>query len=247
MEIFQALADWLMWLVDFVLHIDAHLGSLVERYGWQTYLIVFVIVFWETGVVIWPFLPGDSLLFAAGAIAARPDSPLGIVQLFVLISLAAFLGDTCNYWIGRKIGPKVLNRDGRFLKRKYLDKTRDFYDRYGVSTIVLARFVPIVRTFAPFVAGVGRMRYPRFMTFNLVGGVGWTAIFLAAGFFFGGLAYVQKNFTMVIMAIIVISVMPMVVEYMRVRARSARARSAKSAKSGEAQAAESSAPAEPPA
>ncbi|MDR2455022.1 MAG: DedA family protein [Deltaproteobacteria bacterium] len=243
MEIFQALADWLMWLVDFVLHIDIHLGSLVERYGWQTYLILFVIVFWETGVVIWPFLPGDSLLFAAGAIAHRPDSPLGIIQLFLLISLAAFLGDTCNYWIGRKIGPKVLSRDGRFLKRKYLDKTRDFYDRYGVSTIVLARFVPIVRTFAPFVAGVGRMRYPRFMTFNLVGGVGWTAIFLSAGYFFGGLAYVQKNFTMVIMAIIVISVMPMVVEYMRARARSAR-----SAKSAKVPAAESSAaaPAEPP-
>ena len=193
MEILQNLLDGLMWLLDFIMRIDVHLSSIVERYGWQTYLILFVIVFWETGVVIWPFLPGDSLLFAAGAIAHRPESPLGLAQLFLLISLAAFLGDTCNYWIGRKIGPKVLNRDGRFLKRKYLDKTRDFYDRYGVSTIVLARFVPIVRTFAPFVAGVGRMRYLRFMTFNLIGGVGWVAIFLTAGYFFGGLESVRKN------------------------------------------------------
>jgi membrane-associated protein len=222
MEFLQPVLDWFAWLFDFLLHVDVHLDELVDRHGWQTYLILFVIVFWETGVVIWPFLPGDSLLFAAGAIAHRPGSPLSPWPLFGLISAAAFLGDTCNYWIGRKIGPKVLNRDGRFLKRKYLDKTRDFYDRYGVSTIIIARFVPIVRTFAPFVAGVGRMRYPRFMLFNLVGGVAWTAAFITAGYFFGGLPAVRENFTMVIMAIIVISVLPMVVEYLRIRAGRAR-------------------------
>jgi membrane-associated protein len=223
MELLSQFADWVMWLVDFVMHIDVHLDAMVARYGWQTYLILFVIVFWETGVVIWPFLPGDSLLFAAGAISSRPGSPLSPFALFAIIGTAAFLGDTVNYWIGRKIGPKVLNRDGRFLKRKYLDKTRDFYDRYGVSTIIIARFVPIVRTFAPFVAGVGQMRYLRFMTFNLVGGLAWTIIFLSAGYFFGSLPAVKKNFTLVIMAIIVLSILPMVVEYLKIRGAQKRA------------------------
>jgi membrane-associated protein len=144
---------------------------------------------------------------------------LSPLALFGILASAAFLGDTANYWIGRKIGPKVLNRDGRFLKRKYLDKTRDFYERYGASTIIIARFVPIVRTFAPFVAGIGQMRYLRFMAFNLAGGVAWTSIFLSAGYFFGGLPAVRENFTLVIMAIIVISVLPMVVEYLKARSR----------------------------
>jgi membrane-associated protein len=215
MDILYTLWDSILWLFNFIMHIDVHLDGLVNKYGWQTYFILFIIVFWETGVVIWPFLPGDSLLFAAGAISHRVDSPLNPVTLFLIISLAAFLGDTCNYWIGHFLGPKVLKRDGRFLKKKYLEKTRNFYDRYGASTIILARFVPIVRTFAPFVAGVGQMKYRRFIIFNITGGVAWTLIFICAGYFFGGLAIVQKNFTMVIMAIIVISILPMAIEYLR--------------------------------
>ncbi|MDR1109847.1 MAG: DedA family protein [Deltaproteobacteria bacterium] len=223
MEAASFLSNGLFWLVDFLLHIDVHLNELVADYGWQTYLILFLIVFWETGVVICPFLPGDSLLFAAGAISHQAASPLSPLTLFLVIASAAFLGDTVNYWVGRFLGPKVLGRDGRFLKRRYLDKTRDFYDRYGVSTIVLARFVPIVRTFAPFVAGVGQMVYPRFMLFNLVGGVSWSALFLAAGYFFGSLPVVRDNFTLVILAIVLISVLPMVVEYLRAARRKAKA------------------------
>jgi membrane-associated protein len=222
MEFFSVLLDGLGSLIDFVLHIDVHLDALVSRYGWQTYLILFAIVFWETGVVVCPFLPGDSLLFAAGAIAARAQSPLSPVFLFLALAAAAFLGDTVNYWVGRFLGPRALSRDGRILKRKYLDKTRDFYDKYGVTTIILARFVPIVRTFAPFVAGVGKMVYPRFMFYNLMGGMAWTAIFIAAGYFFGALPVVRKNFTMVILAIIVLSVLPMAVEYLKARRRSSR-------------------------
>jgi membrane-associated protein len=211
------------FLIDFILHIDVHLDSLVASYGWQTYLILFLIVFWETGVVICPFLPGDSLLFAAGAISARTDSPLSLPVLYLVIVTAAFLGDTVNYWVGRYIGPKALNRDGKFLKRKYLDKTRNFYDKYGAKTIILARFVPIVRTFAPFVAGVGQMVYPKFLAYNLIGGVAWTGIFVTAGHLFGAMPLVRKNFTMVIMAIIVLSVLPMVVEYLKARAKNKKA------------------------
>ncbi|MDR1577526.1 MAG: DedA family protein [Deltaproteobacteria bacterium] len=217
MEAFEWLGQGLGDLIDFILHIDVHLDNLVDKFGWRTYLILFAIVFWETGVVICPFLPGDSLLFAAGAIAARDGSPLSPWTLLVVIIVAAFLGDTFNYWIGRIIGPKALNRDGRFLKRKYLDKTRDFYEKYGISTIIIARFVPIVRTFAPFVAGVGAMRYPRFLLFNFIGGASWALIFIWAGYFFGGLPVVRKNFTMVIMAIIVLSILPMIIEWLRHR------------------------------
>ncbi|MDR1677480.1 MAG: DedA family protein [Deltaproteobacteria bacterium] len=215
MEFFSFIFDAIYGLIDFILHIDVYLNDLVAKYGWQTYLIIFTIIFWETGVVICPFLPGDSLLFAAGAISHQEASPLSPWTLFIVIASAAFLGDTVNYWIGRYIGPKALNRDGRFLKRKYLDKTRNFFDRYGVSTIILARFVPIVRTFAPFVAGVGQMVYPRFMFYNLIGGIAWSAIFLTAGYFFGSLAVVKENFTLVILAIVVISVLPMVIEYLK--------------------------------
>ncbi|MDR2405228.1 MAG: DedA family protein [Deltaproteobacteria bacterium] len=211
------LSQGILALIDFILHIDEHLDNLVDQYGWQTQLILFLIVFWETGVVICPFLPGDSLLFAAGAIAARDSSPLNIGLLLVLIATAAFLGDTLNYWVGRYLGPKVLNRDGRFLKKKYLDKTRDFYDKYGAKTIVLARFVPIVRTFAPFVAGVGSMRYRKFLFYNLTGGILWSVLLTGAGYLFGGLPLVKDNFTMVILAIIFISILPMIVEYVKMR------------------------------
>jgi membrane-associated protein len=216
-QLLAALPGGLGGLVDFILHIDVHLDRLVAEYGWQTYLILFGIVFWETGVVVMPFLPGDSLLFAAGAIAGRESAPLSVWGLFCVIGLAAFLGDTANYWIGRWLGPKALDRDGRFLKRKYLDRTRSFYERHGAKTIVLARFVPIVRTFAPFVAGVGAMRYRRFIFYNVTGGLAWTLVFVGAGFFFGSLPLIRRNFTLVILAIVAISVLPMVVEFIRAR------------------------------
>jgi membrane-associated protein len=193
------------------------LTSLVGRYGWQTYLILFVIIFWETGVVIWPFLPGDSLLFAAGSIAALPGAPLSLGLLFGLLSAAAILGDTVNYWLGRRFGPLAFSRDGRFLKKKYLIKTQAFYERYGARTIVLARFVPIVRTFAPFVAGLGRMRYSRFVLFNVAGGLLWNFLLLGAGYFFGSREVVKNNFSLVILGIIVVSCLPMVGEFLRVK------------------------------
>jgi membrane-associated protein len=200
---------------DLILHLDLHLTELVSRYGWQTHFILFVIIFWETGVVIWPFLPGDSLLFAAGSIAALPHSPLNVGLLFLLLSSAAILGDTVNYWIGHWVGPKAFQGDGRFLKKKYLDQTQAFYDKYGAQTIVIARFVPIVRTFAPFVAGIGRMNYRRFIFFNVAGAILWNFLLLGAGYLFGGLEVVKNNFSLVILVIIFLSCLPMVVEYLK--------------------------------
>jgi membrane-associated protein len=216
-QLLAALPGGLGSLADFIMHIDVRMDALVARYGWQVYLILFAIVFWETGVVVMPFLPGDSLLFASGAIAGREAAPLSVWLLFAVIGTAAFLGDTVNYWIGRWLGPRALDRDGRFLKRKYLDRTRAFYERHGAKTIVLARFVPIVRTFAPFVAGVGAMRYRRFLLYNLTGGLAWTFIFVGAGYFFGTLPLIRRNFTLVILAIVVLSVLPMAVEFVRAR------------------------------
>jgi membrane-associated protein len=209
------LTDLARWGIDFILHLDIHLTTLVNTYGWQTHLILFVVIFWETGVVIWPFLPGDSLLFAAGSIAALPSSPLNIGILFILLSSAAIIGDTVNYWIGHWFGPKAFNRDGRFLKKKYLDQTRAFYDKYGAQTIVIARFVPIVRTFAPFVAGIGRMPYRRFIFFNVAGAILWNFLLLGAGYLFGGLEVVKNNFSLVILVIIFISCLPMAVEFIK--------------------------------
>lgn len=218
-ETFGALAEYISVFIDFILHIDLHLTEIVGEYGWQTYLILFIIVFWETGVVIWPFLPGDSLLFAAGSIAALPNSPLNPMLLFFLLSTAAIAGDTANYWIGHFIGPKAFKSDGRFLKKKYLDKTSEFYDKYGVRTIIIARFVPIVRTFAPFVAGIGKMHYQRFLTYNVVGALLWNFLFIGAGYFFGNLDIVKNNFSLVILAIIVLSCLPIAIEYIMARKR----------------------------
>jgi len=201
-------------LAEIFLHLDRSLGGVIERFGSVTYAILFTIIFCETGLVVTPFLPGDSLLFAAGSFAAigKLDFPF----LILLLSLAAFLGDTVNYWIGRKVGPKVFTRDDvRFLNKKHLERTRRFYERHGGKTIIIARFVPIIRTFAPFVAGIGEMGYIRFITYNIVGGVGWVCICLAAGYFFGGLPFVKQNFSLVILAIILISVMPAVIEFLR--------------------------------
>lgn len=205
-------------LVDLFLHLDKHLNDIISQYGSWTYLILFLIVFCETGLVVTPFLPGDSLLFAAGAFAALGS--LNVFWLFVLLSIAAIAGDTVNYWLGHWVGPKVFHRENvRFLNRKHLERTHAFYERYGGKTIIIARFVPIVRTFAPFVAGIGSMSYWRFIAYNVIGGVAWVAICVFAGYYFGNLEIVKKNFSLVIIAIVLISVLPMLVEYIRYRVR----------------------------
>ena len=208
-------------LIDLFIHLDRHLHEIIQNYGIWTHAILFFIIFAETGLVVLPFLPGDSLLFAAGAFAARGS--LDVFVLFLSLSTAAVLGDTANYWIGHFIGPRVFH-DGkvRWLKREYLDRTHAFYERYGGRTIIIARFVPIVRTFAPFVAGVGSMSYWRFMSYNVFGGVGWIAFFVFGGYLFGNIPSVKNNFMLVIVAIIVISVIPGIVEYVRHRLRRRR-------------------------
>jgi membrane-associated protein len=208
--------DLLRLVVDWVLHLDTHLDALIQGYGVWTYLILFVIIFCETGLVATPFLPGDSLLFAVGTFAARGS--LDLTAVLLLLALAAVLGDTANYWIGFAVGPKVFHQEGvRFLNKKYLDRTHEFYERHGGKTIIIARFVPIIRTFAPFVAGIGRMSYGRFIAYNVFGGVGWVALLLLGGYFFGNIPLVRRNFSIVIMAIIVISILPGVVEFLRQR------------------------------
>lgn len=203
--------------IDFILHLDQHLNDIIQTYGLWTYLLLFAIVFMETGLVVTPFLPGDSLLFAAGTFAALGS--LNVWILWGLLFIAAVLGDTVNYWIGNKIGPKAFEQDFRFLKKEYLEKTQDFYEKHGGKTIILARFVPIVRTFAPFVAGVGTMHYGRFLSFNVIGAFLWTGIFIWLGYFFGNIPFVKRNFELVIVVIILISVVPMAIEYVRSKAR----------------------------
>lgn len=203
-------------LIDLFLHLDRHLNNLVQEYGPWTYLILFVVIFCETGLVITPFLPGDSLLFAIGAFAAQGSLNIGL--LFVLLSVAAILGDTVNYWIGYRVGPKVFTKENvRFLNKKHLERTHQFYERHGGKTIIIARFIPIVRTFAPFVAGIGKMSYWRFVAYNVFGGILWIAAALFSGYFFGNIPFVKDNFTLVILAIIVISVLPALIEYLRHR------------------------------
>lgn len=208
----------IQFLIDFVLHLDEHLSIIIQNFGVWTYLLLFLIIFLETGVVITPFLPGDSLLFAAGAFAAL--GALNIWVLFALLSLAAILGDTVNYWIGHYIGPRAFSGNIRFLKREYLDRTHAFYEKHGGKTIILARFIPIIRTFAPFVAGIGAMTYDKFIVYNVSGAILWVGLFLFGGYFFGNLPFVKDNFTVVILAIIGISVLPGVVEFLRERSRS---------------------------
>ena len=207
-------------LIDFILHMEKYLPDLVQQFGALTYILLFVIIFIETGLVVTPFLPGDSLLFAAGAIAALPHGGLNVILLYVTVAVAAILGDTVNYWIGHYIGPRAFSGNIRFLKKEYLDRTQAFYEKHGGKTIFLARFVPIVRTFAPFVAGVGKMRYGYFISYNIFGGILWTALFIFAGYFFGNLEFIQKNFSFVVIAIIIISVLPMVYEYLKSRRES---------------------------
>ena len=207
--------DLLPRLIDLFLHLDQHLGQLISQYGIWTHLILFLIVFCETGLVITPFLPGDSLLFAAGTFAALGALDLWLVMLLLIV--AAIVGDTVNYWIGAYIGPRAFKGDIRFLRKEYLDRTHAFYEKHGGKTIIMARFVPIIRTFAPFVAGVGAMSYPKFITYNVVGAVLWVGLFVLGGYFFGNMPVVRENFTLVILAIIAISVLPIVVEALRAR------------------------------
>ena len=211
--------DLLKQFADLFLHLDQHLSQVIAAYGGWTYLILFVIVFCETGLVVTPFLPGDSLLFAGGTFAAL--GALDVRLMILLLVAAAVLGDTVNYWVGAAVGPRAFSGELRFLKQAHLDRTRAFYARHGGKTIILARFVPIVRTFAPFVAGVGTMTYPRFLLYNVVGAVLWVGLLVPAGFFFGNIPVVRENFTLVILAIVALSVMPIAVEAVRGRRRTA--------------------------
>jgi membrane-associated protein len=213
--------DFISKMIDLFLHIDEYLGQIITQYGTATYVLLFLVIFIETGLVVFPFLPGDSLLFAAGTFAspalaaAGEKPPLNIVVLIVILCSAAILGDTTNYWIGHKIGPRAFSGSVRFLKKEHLDRTHAFFEKYGGKTIVLARFVPIVRTFAPFVAGVGEMSYGRFISYNVIGGISWVLLFTLAGYFFGNLPFVQDHFELVVVAIVLISVVPMLYEYIK--------------------------------
>jgi membrane-associated protein len=202
------MADLFHFFVDFILHIDRHLVEIVTDYQYWTYAILFLIIFCETGLVVTPLLPGDSLLFAAGAVAAMEGNPLNIYTLVLLLLLAAFIGDNTNYSIGRYLGTKVYEKDYRLIKRKYLDDTHAFYEKHGGKTLIIARFMPIVRTFAPFVAGIGTMTYRRFLMFCIAGNILWVNLFSLAGYFFGNIPTVKENFSLVVFAIIFVSFIP---------------------------------------
>jgi len=205
--------------IEILLHLDKHLDVIIRNYGMWTYAIFFFIIFLETGLVVTPFLPGDSLLFAIGSFAALGS--LDVRWLVVSLSIAAIAGDTVNYWIGNLAGPKVFSKEkSRFLNKEYLCRTHRFYEKYGGKTIVLARFIPIIRTFAPFVAGIGSMTYSRFIVYNIMGGIAWVVIFVFGGYFFGNIPFVKKNFSLVIFVIIFISILPGIIEFMRSRKRS---------------------------
>jgi membrane-associated protein len=218
------MADLFFNLIDVFLHLDRHLTGLLNYFGNWTYLVVFLIIFCETGLVVTPILPGDSLLFGLGAFAANPylKGPLALELLFITLSLAAIAGDSVNYTIGRYVGPKVFYRENsRFFNKAYLEKTRRFYEKHGGKTIIIARFVPIIRTFAPFVAGIGSMSYGKFISYNVIGGILWISLFIFGGYFFGNIPFVKNNFTLVIISIIIVSILPGVIEYFRQQHRTA--------------------------
>ena len=203
-------------ILDIALHLDNYLSAIIQQYGLWTYAILFAVIFIETGFVVMPFLPGDSLLFAAGAFAALGALKVG--WLIAILAVAAIIGDTVNYWIGHFLGPKVFSREkARFFKKEHLDRTHAFFEKYGGKTIIIARFVPIVRSFAPLVAGIGRMSYGKFIAYNVIGGVGWVVLLTGAGYFFGNIPLVRKNFSLAILAIIALSTVPIVTEFLRHR------------------------------
>ena len=205
--------EFAAWLIDFILHIDAHLFELVEQYGLWIYGILFVIVFCETGLVVTPFLPGDSLLFASGVVAGA--GLMGYTEVMLVLLVAGILGDAVNYCIGRHVGPPIFARDSRFIKKEHLLKAHNFYERHGGKAIVLARFIPIVRTFAPFVAGIALMHPPTFFFYNVTGCILWVGSLVSAGYFLGNLPWVQQNFSLIVYAIILVSVLPIVIEFAR--------------------------------
>ena len=210
--------EWIQTAIDLFLHLDRHLADLTQALGPYVYFLLFAIVFCETGLVVTPFLPGDSLLFAIGALASIPDSGLNLWLISALLIAAAVLGDAVNYTVGAYIGPRIFSHEGsRWFNKQHLMRTHEFYEKYGGKTIILARFVPIIRTFAPFVAGVGEMTYARFALYNVTGGIAWVLAFLMAGYWFGQLPVVKQYFHLVIVAIIVISVIPVIVELVKAR------------------------------
>ncbi|MEG7329988.1 DedA family protein [Serratia marcescens] len=215
--------DIIKFIIDFILHIDVHLAELVAQYGMWVYAILFLILFCETGLVVTPFLPGDSLLFVAGALAALPTNDLNVHTMVALMVVAAILGDAVNYTIGRLFGEKLFsNPNSKILRRSYLDKTHQFYEKHGGKTIILARFVPIVRTFAPFVAGMGHMSYRHFAAYNVIGALVWVLLFTYAGYLFGDLPVVQENLKLLIVGIIIVSILPGVIEIWRHKRAAAR-------------------------
>jgi membrane-associated protein len=205
--------DWILKVIDFILHVDTYLNDIIIHYGAWTYGLLFFVIFMETGFVVTPFLPGDSLIFAASTFAAR--GAINPWLMFIILSIAAVGGDTANYWIGHAIGAKAFTGEVRWIKKEYMERTHVFFEKHGGKTIFLARFVPIIRTFAPFVAGVSKMSYGYFITWNLVGGITWVATFTLLGYFFGNIPFVQDNFELVIIAIILISLIPAVVEALK--------------------------------
>jgi membrane-associated protein len=213
--------DIILFFIDVFVHLDRHLSMVIQHFGAWTYVIIFMIIFCETGLVVTPILPGDSLLFGLGSFAAL--GALNVEWLLILLAVAAITGNIVNYAIGYFVGPKIFHRENvRFLNKSYLERTHLFYERHGGKTIVIARFLPIIRTFAPFVAGIGKMTYPRFLFYNVVGSVAWVSIFILGGYYFGNLPVVKSNFTFVIFAIVVISVLPVVIEYFRHHYRSSQ-------------------------
>jgi len=208
--------EFIKSLIDILLHLDVHLDLVIRNYGFWTYGILFLIIFLETGLVVTPFLPGDSLLFAAGTFAALGS--LDVMWIIILLSIAAIAGDTANYWIGHATGPKVFTQEkSRLFNKKHLDRTHQFYEKYGGKTIIIARFVPIVRTFAPFVAGIGSMSYGRFIAYNVIGGIGWVVILVFGGYFFGNIPFIKRNFSFAIVTIIILSILPAIIEFFRHR------------------------------
>ncbi|MFC2064716.1 DedA family protein [Chloroflexota bacterium] len=207
--------EFILGIIDIFIHLDVYLSQILADYGTWTYAILFLVIFLETGFVVTPFLPGDSLLFAAGTFAALGS--FNPILLGLLLIIAAILGDTVNYWIGHKVGDKVFTSDIKWIKKDYIHRTQEFFNKYGGKTIFLARFVPIIRTFAPFISGVGKMKYGYFLFYNVVGGITWVALFLSAGYFFGNIPFVKHNFSLVILAIIILSLVPAAFEAVKAR------------------------------